>query len=227
MDLVNRDRFVDLVQIASAKHPVVVRPLAPTQIAHDRSILRRVFGAKADRIGFQRLQNAARRANFVFVADSSFQARDEDLPDPGGAARAHHVPATVPVIEVTDQRDPQRIRRPDRKVNALDTLMGHRVSAQNIPKPPVRAFGQIILVLWPHDRRECVGVHEGPDVLTPTRAQIIRSGMRLQARREDAFDSDRLKRRDGAVGFGIHQIHRLRTRCEGPDNDARPVRMHA
>ena len=73
---------------------------------------------KPDRVGLERQQRALRADDLVLVDRAVAERRDEDLPDAGVHALAHRVAAAVPAVEVADDRDAPRVRRPHREVHA-------------------------------------------------------------------------------------------------------------
>ena len=60
--------------------------------------------------------------DLVLVDRALADAGDEDLPDAGVDALAHRVAAAVPGVEVADDRDAPRVRRPDGEVHARARL---------------------------------------------------------------------------------------------------------
>src|SRR4029077_18462373 len=63
--------------------------------------------------------------DLVFVEMTGAQARDEQLPEPTDISHRH--PSAVPSVEVANDADPMRVRRPYRESDALDTLMYQRM----------------------------------------------------------------------------------------------------
>ena len=56
------------------------------------------------------------------------QPGDKEVPEPSGMPAPHRHPPAVPVVEVADQADPPRIRRPHGEGEALDPVMAGRRS---------------------------------------------------------------------------------------------------
>ena len=81
----------------------------------------RHLGAERERIGLQP-QRAVRAADLELVARARREVRDEELPDPGRAERAHRVEPPVPAVEVADDATRARVRRPDRERDARDAV---------------------------------------------------------------------------------------------------------
>src|SRR5262249_41901333 len=88
------------------------------------------------------------------------QVGNEDLPDPRGAAVTHHVPPAVPVVELSDDADPERIGSPDGEVNTTEALVRDEVGAQALEVPVVRTFAQEMQVEFTQDRSDLVRVAE-------------------------------------------------------------------
>jgi hypothetical protein len=86
--------------------------------------------------------------------------------------------AAIPPVEVADDGDALRIRRPDREMRAMDALMRHHMRAEHGPEVPMRAFAHQVFVHLADDRAEAVGVVELPAVAVGS----ILSGDRLRHR---------------------------------------------
>ena len=130
MDLVDRDRRVALLAPPALADPRPVLPQMARRRRDDRGGARRVLGLLGIRIGLQRQQSAIGADQLVFVEMPRAQPGHENLPQTAGVTPPHrHAPA-VPVVEVADEADPSRVRRPDRERDALDALMHDRVRAE-------------------------------------------------------------------------------------------------
>ena len=96
----------------------------------------------------------SRAEQLVFVEMARAQPGHENLPEPAGMAPPHrHAPA-VPAVEIADQADPPRVRRPDRERDALDALMHDRVRAELLIAGEVVALDQQMQVEFAEHRRE-------------------------------------------------------------------------
>ena len=78
------------------------------------------------------------------------------------------MPAAIPVVEVADDRDVVRVRRPDREVIARHAAHGGRVGAELVVEPEVAPLVEEIQVLRPQPRligtaREAVGGPSEPN----------------------------------------------------------------
>ena len=78
----------------------------------DRRRLRRHLGRLRDRVGVQ-ADRAVGAAQLELVAGALAHAWQEELPDARAAERPHRVQAAVPEVEVADDADRARGRRPD------------------------------------------------------------------------------------------------------------------
>ena len=117
VNFVDGDRRIELA--AGADGPAL---FLPRQAVDDRGGGRAQFGGKSVRVGFVGQNAAVPGANLVLVAGPGFQARDEQFPDAAFTAQAHRVAAAVPGVEVADDADALRIRRPDGEGDALDAV---------------------------------------------------------------------------------------------------------
>ena len=70
-------------------------------------------------IGLQRQPLAVRADDLELVGAPGADIGDEDFPDAGVAALAHHMAPAVPVVEVADDRDAPGVRRPDGEMEAV------------------------------------------------------------------------------------------------------------
>ena len=118
MDFVDGQRRLEPVFLGATRHPRRVSPGIVVKARDDRTGVRPELGAKAVGIGFERQDRTIRRDDLVFVNRAFVELGREEFPNAGGAARAHQVHAAVPAIEVADDADAARARRPDGKVHA-------------------------------------------------------------------------------------------------------------
>src|SRR3954453_22759037 len=93
-------------------------------------------------IGLQRHQLARARLDLVFVKSALSDPRDEQLPDAAFPAQPHWMTTTIPPVEVGDDADSARIRRPNREAHSIDAGDPHRMSAELLIGAQMRAFGQ-------------------------------------------------------------------------------------
>ena len=85
----------------------------------DRGVRGRDLGGEGERV---RLDPEATvpRTNLELVSRAVVDPRDEELPDAGRAEAAHRVQPAVPGVELADDRDRARVRRPHRERGARD-----------------------------------------------------------------------------------------------------------
>src|SRR5690606_13306158 len=77
-------------------------------------------------------------------------------------ALPHRVSAAVPLVEITDDTDPPRIRRPDGEADPRHAVEHHRVRAKAVIEPPVAALAEEMHVEFAKDRRKPVRVPRLP-----------------------------------------------------------------
>ena len=68
------------------------------------------------------------------------------------------MPPPVPVIEVGDDRNPLRTRRPYREMRSGDTFMFDHMGAQGPPEPQMRALSEKMQVELTQNGAEPVGI---------------------------------------------------------------------
>ena len=173
MDLVDRDRRVALLPPPALADPRPVLPHMARRRRDDRGGARRVLGLLGIGIGLQRQQAAIRADQLVFVEMARAQAGHENLPETAGVPPPHrHAPA-VPVVEIADDADPPRVRRPDRERHPLDALMHDRVRAELLIAREMVALDQQMQVEFAEHRPEAVDVVEFLLVPAPPDAQPV------------------------------------------------------
>ena len=89
------------------------------------------------------------------------EIRDEQLPDSGGAAVAHGVPAAIPVIEVAGHADASALGAQTAKCTP-ETLVSAQVGTQPLVVAVVCSFSQEVKVEIGQHRPEQVGIDELP-----------------------------------------------------------------
>ena len=96
--------------------PGLICPGKVTEICHNRCRIRPQLKGEAVWI---RLQEGllTMPLDFIFVQLSCCHARNEELENTAVSQTLHHMPATVPEVEITHHRYPQSIGRPDSEGN--------------------------------------------------------------------------------------------------------------
>jgi hypothetical protein len=158
MHLVDRDRRIAGILRTPPCHPGGVVPAIAGDVANDRCRARRMLGAEADRIGLQRARQAVRAEKLVFVGRAVADAGQEYLPHAGRTAPPHRMAPAVPAVEIPHDRDPLRVRRPDREMGAIHALMPHHMGAKCRPQPPMRALADQVFVDLAQHRAEPIGI---------------------------------------------------------------------
>ena len=142
MDLVDAHGSVVRVGRRTRGHPVAVLPRV-CRGRHHRGGRRRLLGGTGHRVRLGP-SGAVGAEDLELVAVALGHARDEELPDAGGAQRAHGVDRAVPLVEVTDEADRARVGRPHREGGAANgshrsVVLAH-MCAQNVPELFVAAL---------------------------------------------------------------------------------------
>src|SRR5207247_691326 len=101
------------IELRARRDPRLILPVVPIDIEDDRGGIRTQLEIEPVGVRLHGEVVAVTRLDFKLVALARAQLRKEQLPDTGGAAHAHRVPAAVPSIEVADHADALRMRRPD------------------------------------------------------------------------------------------------------------------
>ena len=81
---------------------------------------------------------------------------------PAAPRLPHRVAAAVPVVEVADDADPQRVRRPDGEVDAAKAFVRRGGGPEPLEVPVVRPLAEQVEVEVGQHRAERVGVDELP-----------------------------------------------------------------
>ena len=89
--------------------------------------------------------------------------RNEDLPQAAVEALAHLAAPPVPLVEIADDGDAARVRRPQREQHAADAFMGRDLRAEPLVELPMRALDQQMIVDRAQRGTEGVGVLVGFD----------------------------------------------------------------
>jgi hypothetical protein len=156
VDLVDRDRALQRVALAARAQPLLVGPLVPG-LVHDGRGLGRDLGLEGHRVGLQ-ADLAVLGEDLELVVVPAPDAGQEDLPDAARAERAHRVRAAVPVVEVADDGDRLRGRRPDGERGAAHAVELEHVRAQLLPQLLVAALADEVQVELADRRQEPVRV---------------------------------------------------------------------
>ena len=125
MHFINRNRrFVALCD-TTLLHPVLILPGIFSKINHNTRIVRTQLCCIRVWIRFQ-IRQTALCLNFIFIDVARANTGDKEFIDPG-LQKIHLICSSVPVIEIPDNADTDRIRCPDSEVNTTDTIDLYRV----------------------------------------------------------------------------------------------------
>ena len=164
--LVDAHRPLVPAAVGPLGQPGVVGPLVG-RLGDDGGVQRRHLGGEGQRVGLLP-PRAVGAEHVVAVPAADLHARDEDLPDAGGAQRPHRVGAGLPVVEVAGDLDAAGVRRPDRERDALDGaargVVAPDVRAEHLPEPLVPALADQVLVELADRRHPAVRVVDGVGV---------------------------------------------------------------
>ena len=128
MHFINRNRrFVALCD-TTLLHPVLILPGIFSKINHNTRIVRTQLCCIRVWIRFQ-IRQTALCLNFIFIDVARANTGDKEFVDPG-LQKIHLICSSVPVIEVSDNADTDRIRCPDCEVNTTDAVDFYRVCTQ-------------------------------------------------------------------------------------------------
>ena len=128
MHFINRDRrFVALCD-TTLLHPVLILPGIFSKVKHNTCIVWAQLCRICVRIRFQ-IRQTAPGLDFVLIDVARADTRNKEFVDPG-LQKIHLICSSVPVIEVSDNADTDRIRCPDCEVNTTDAVDFYRMCTQ-------------------------------------------------------------------------------------------------
>ena len=162
MNLIDRHRLAPRITAPAPIEEIRVGPDEAPGMGNDRRCQRPQFARKADRIGFQRQKTAVIRDDFIFVDGAFLYSGRENLPKAGIDALAHLVSAPIPGIEVANDRDSLRARRPNREMHPIDPFELHGMRPEPFIELAMSAFNEEVIIGGAKHRREGVGIDEFP-----------------------------------------------------------------
>src|SRR3954453_23516145 len=130
----------------------------PRRLGYNRSRVGGPLGALSLRVRLERQELTVGAKDLVLVKVTGAQARDEQFPKPTDIS--HRDPPAVPSVEVANNADTARVRRPHREGDALDAFMHHRVPSKLAVAPQVVALGEQMNVDHAKHRRKRIDVIE-------------------------------------------------------------------
>ncbi len=131
------------------------------RVAHDGRISRRRFKKRAIGIGFHR-DRAGGMPDLELVELAGPETRHEKFPHTRSPERSHRKIASVPTIEVSHQRNPQRRRRPYREGHAGNPADHPRLRPEFLVDPVLVALVEKIQILRSEGGKETIGIMELP-----------------------------------------------------------------
>src|ERR1700738_2467122 len=98
------------------------------RLGNDRRRVGRPLSPLRLRVRLERQELAVGAQDLVLVEMPGAQAREEQFPEAADISHRHS-PA-IPSVEVSDDADPVRVRRPHRKGDTLDPLLYERMRSK-------------------------------------------------------------------------------------------------
>ena len=179
-----------MIALAAIAQPRAVGPFEFLVVPDDGGVLRRQFEEESERISLHH-DVAVRVANFEFVERALAHAGNENLPHARSAETAHRMKAPVPVIEIADDTDALRIRRPDGEARAGHAIDHAQLRAELVVDLPLIAFAEEIKILFAQRRQKRIRIAHSPRL-----ARVIRDdevvGINMIGLLAHAFEDARL-----------------------------------
>src|SRR5690349_4677102 len=146
MDLVDGDRLAPRIGASPEfAMPFITPFMAHWQVGDGRG-RRPKLRAESEGIGLERQFLASRPDDLVFIGLARADIGQENFPDAGIDTLAHDMAAAVPVVELADDRDAPRIRRPDGEMDAACALVLDQMGAEFVEEPQMRALRDVVIV---------------------------------------------------------------------------------
>src|SRR5208283_5412385 len=112
MDLVNGYGRLKPVSLLPRPHPLIIRPAVLIQVPYHGRALRPELGIEGKGVGLLREKSLISRFHLELVSGPLLGTGDEEFPGTRRAPHAHHVPSSVPIVEITDNAYAESVRRP-------------------------------------------------------------------------------------------------------------------
>ena len=152
--------------VAARFHPFAVAPLIAVEIVNQRRRFLAPLIEKSERIALQQ-KRAGVRADLEFVVRAFRHARQEKFPDAAAEQPAHRIDAAIPAIEIADNADALRVRRPDREIDPVDAADRPKLRAEFLVNLQVIALGEEVQIHLAHDRPIGVRIVRESSVTVP------------------------------------------------------------
>ena len=128
------------------------------------------MAAKSNRVRLERKRSAVLTKDLILVDAAFAEIRNENFPDPGRTSPPHGMTATIPHVEIADDRDAPSIRRPNGEMHTRDALMRQGMGTQNLPDALMGAFGQKVFIHFADHGPKRIGVEAFPRIARLVRA---------------------------------------------------------
>src|SRR5712692_1243175 len=139
MHFVDRKWFAPRLSLLSSRHPCTIAKLV-FRFEYDRRSFRRDFHHEGIRIGFEKLAPA--RIDLVLIQLTGLQSRNKKLPDAAVATTAHPMLRGIPTVEVANDADAPRVRRPHGECDAAISFVRDQMRAKLFVDAFVLAFAK-------------------------------------------------------------------------------------
>ena len=181
--LVHAHGLIFRLQLGALLHPLSVFPRKARDIPHHGGTLRPHLRPEAVRVRLHKHQTTL-RLDLKFIAVPLFYIGNKYLENAGIPQPPHLVESAVPAVKVTHHADPHGIRRPDRKICALDFVYHRRMRAQFLINAIVDARVKLLRILSADLRRKIVGVAHLFQTAVWRLHHILVSGNRLSRQKQ-------------------------------------------
>ena len=157
MNLIDAHRRLLPVRLLPVLHPRRILPFIRTQITDYGSISRTLLRLVAIRIRFQ---NGKRAVDFqlILIQLSRLKLRNKQLEYSRIPKPSHTVAPPVPKVEVADNADSVRIRRPYREQHSLHSSDLHRMRSKLLIDGIMLSFMESDLILFGNNRTKRVRI---------------------------------------------------------------------
>src|SRR6267378_3621175 len=125
--------------------PVLIAPAKFARVPNDGRVLGRGLEEEPIRIRLQ-TDVAMQISDFEFVMGADADARHENFPYAGRTQGAHRMAAPIPLVEIADDANPLRIRRPNRETSPGHPIDRAQLRAELIINAPFVALAKEIQI---------------------------------------------------------------------------------
>ena len=157
MDFVDAQWRPQRITLPPLRQPALVGPPELAVIPYNGRVVGRRLEEETVRISLHD-DSALQVADFELVSRPLAYPRNEDLPHPRHAQRAHLVAMPIPVIEIADHADPLGVGRPDREAGAGHTIDGAQLGPELVINPALVPLPEQEQIRIPQRRQERIRV---------------------------------------------------------------------